>query len=784
MPFILKKDLLYLLSMLMLSLFLKPVNASITEDNVSDESSIDFACPAPSGLNLISVGLDSAEIGWTTGGATDWQIDWGPVGFTPGSGAMNTNNNPYLISGLDSNVCYDVYVRDSCAPGDVSQWVGPLTFCTISCPNSCIYKLKLRDQIGGWDGSMLRVTMGNLVRDFTLGTNKTEEEFSFPVCDGLNIDLTWVSNATANDNSVSFDLLDPSEQVIFTQGAYPASNLFSFTVNCTTPSCFIPDSLGVTFTTSNSALIYWASGGANDWQIEVKECGQQTRSIPIISPNSNPFFITGLDAGTCYDFFVRDSCGVADVSTWSLPISLITLCDTIYNAPYTETFDGSNWVAEVGFGHENSIIDPCWERTVLPSYTNTWVPRKGVESSLASIVPTFDVNVGASGNYMYLNNGGSVGDSSFFVSPQVDLNSLTSPELQFWYHRYELNASDLDVEISNNNGLSWSSSVFSLSGQTQTSINSSWLEARVDLSTYTNDTIQVRFKATSVINACCGNQSIDNISIVEKCVAPSSLQVDSVGTWFANVSWLSSNSNFEIEYDTVGFILGSGTNVSNSSINNEYFIKGLMPNTCYDVYIRDSCAASGNSVWVGPLSFCTTTCTTPSVIFSVIPPLPAPGQTTFSFDATGTIADSLFWDFDDGNTNPNGSLMETHTYTSASNGGVVVKLTACNKCTETIDSCRTTSRSILINGIGTQEYLLSNIEIYPNPNNGEGVVVLKDNYKEVEVSIVNSIGQVVSSNTYNNVEQFDFKISSSPGLYSVHIVLDKHSSIVFKVLKN
>lgn len=96
------------------------------------------SCIEPSTLTADNITAAAAELGWTENGtATLWNIEWGTVGFTPGSGTMVTGAtaNPYLLSGLASETNYEFYVQADCGGGDTSSWTGPFSFTTlISCP--------------------------------------------------------------------------------------------------------------------------------------------------------------------------------------------------------------------------------------------------------------------------------------------------------------------------------------------------------------------------------------------------------------------------------------------------------------------------------------------------------------------------------------------------------------------------------------------------------------------------------------------------------------------------
>jgi parallel beta-helix repeat protein len=74
----------------------------------------------------------SATLSWTDSSAvSNYIIEWGPCGFTQGTGApMDTvAGNTWSINTLDDATCYDFYIQSDCmsSNGSVSPWVGPIT---------------------------------------------------------------------------------------------------------------------------------------------------------------------------------------------------------------------------------------------------------------------------------------------------------------------------------------------------------------------------------------------------------------------------------------------------------------------------------------------------------------------------------------------------------------------------------------------------------------------------------------------------------------------------------
>jgi hypothetical protein len=89
-------------------------------------------CPQPILLNVVSSTLNQAVIDWTPGGSeTQWQIEYGPQGFTPGTGTLvYTTAHPYTIASLTPYSFYQARVRAVCTPGDSSFWTPSVSWNT------------------------------------------------------------------------------------------------------------------------------------------------------------------------------------------------------------------------------------------------------------------------------------------------------------------------------------------------------------------------------------------------------------------------------------------------------------------------------------------------------------------------------------------------------------------------------------------------------------------------------------------------------------------------------
>jgi hypothetical protein len=97
--------------------------------------------PAPPVLTFVDATYFTADISWTTtGNETSWNIEYGPVGFTPGSGTtVVATASPYTLTGLAAETAYDVYITTICGPNPQASAVLEITtnFGFSTFDNSC-----------------------------------------------------------------------------------------------------------------------------------------------------------------------------------------------------------------------------------------------------------------------------------------------------------------------------------------------------------------------------------------------------------------------------------------------------------------------------------------------------------------------------------------------------------------------------------------------------------------------------------------------------------------------
>lgn len=106
----------------------------IEDDNGFQSSPISVVIgqPAPpANLSLVDANYYSADISWTTTGAeTSWDVEYGPTGFTPGTGTIvNVTTTPFTtLTGLTADTDYQFYVTPVCGINPATA--GPAAFST------------------------------------------------------------------------------------------------------------------------------------------------------------------------------------------------------------------------------------------------------------------------------------------------------------------------------------------------------------------------------------------------------------------------------------------------------------------------------------------------------------------------------------------------------------------------------------------------------------------------------------------------------------------------------
>jgi len=273
--------------------------------------------------------------------------------------------------------------------------------------------------------------------------------------------------------------------------------------------------------------------------------------------------------------------------------------------PYMEDFEGSTWVATAGTSGDT--IDGCWDRTPTSYPPFAWLAHTGGTGSSG----TGPSGAHSGSNYMFTeSSSGTTGALAELVMPPFNMTALTNPELSFFYHFFGSNIDRMYVEISTDGGTIWTK-IDSIVGQGQVGNTDPYMKKIVNLSAYKALPMMIKFNAKRG-SSFASDYAIDDVVIADiSCPQPGIpmlLNATTTSIEFYYTSGGSANAN--VEYDTVGFIPGTGNFMAVT--NDTVLISGLTAGTQYDIYVRDSCGTGDVSFWSGPLATNTLVCDTSS----------------------------------------------------------------------------------------------------------------------------------------------------------------------------
>ncbi|MBR4535496.1 MAG: fibronectin type III domain-containing protein [Bacteroidales bacterium] len=360
------------------------------------------SCPKPTQVHAVNVTTNTVELGWTeNGSATSWVIEYGPAGFTLGTGTTETaTTNPYTISGLTASTSYDFYIRSDCGGGDYSNYSSGYSTATACDAINQLPYTEDFDSYGTGEGHYpncwgkintyssdrpycntsnhyagtaslyfytgssgtyniavtppfdASIPVNTLQATFMYRANGTSDKLIVGVMTNPVDASTFVpidtiipasSATTWVEKEVVFYNYNGSGQYIAFKNAYTTTIAYAYIDNLSIdliPSCPKPQHLQALNSTTSSIELGWNEvGSATSWEIAYGAPGfdPDGTDANLVTATSNPFTINNLNNSTTYEFYVRALCGGSDVSYWSTNLQTSTTMIPT-SLPYTADF--------------------------------------------------------------------------------------------------------------------------------------------------------------------------------------------------------------------------------------------------------------------------------------------------------------------------------------------------------------------------------------------------------------------------------------------------------------
>ena len=143
-----------------------------------------------------------------------------------------------------------------------------------------------------------------------------------------------------------------------------------------------------------------------------------------------------------------------------------------------------------------------------------WITDIGGTSS-TNTGPGVDHNPGtASGKYLYVESScsgtGYPNMTANLLTPQIDLNGANSMQFEFWYHMYGQSMGMMHVDISLDNGVTWTNDITPPFTDNQ----DLWQQKTVDLGAYSNQIVTLRIRFITGTNFY-SDAAIDDVLIYD-----------------------------------------------------------------------------------------------------------------------------------------------------------------------------------------------------------------------------------------------------------------------------
>jgi len=325
------------------------------------------ACPVPTNLAVSNITSNSATLNWT-GTGDSYTIEWGPAGFTPGTGTIISNvvGNSYVLN-VPAAGAYEFYVTSHCGADD-SLVGGPCVFLpggynsgdiptqynatpTINSTNYCtpeptitivvpagyrIASLQVQYNMTAQNGAW-KSEQRSFIYSPTLGTGEASLAVGIEDVAGTmsyNRPITFAHHQTG---SIDFVL---RAWRTWTTAGQEGCNTYNNYVNNNSwliiptfepiPSCVEPTNVTLVDVTAYTAEFSWTAGSGVEeytWYLFAQGDDPLTDDpIDFGFTETNSVTLYGLMPETTYDFYVTANCGEGNgESGYSMQSTFTTL---------------------------------------------------------------------------------------------------------------------------------------------------------------------------------------------------------------------------------------------------------------------------------------------------------------------------------------------------------------------------------------------------------------------------------------------------------------------------
>ena len=364
-----------------------------------------------------------------------------------------------------------------------------------------------------------------------------------------------------------------------------------------TEQCDLPTQFKLAAVNTTAAQLQWTATTTN-FELQYGNIGfnpSAAGGTTITITDTNSALLSGLQPNTDYHVFIRSTCNALVSSAWVGPLTISTLCNPTA-LPYHENFGYTTGAGS----YSNPDLPECWSvyqnNGVYKSYVyvDPWKNSWGSGSSDSALLH-FST---------YANTSGGSGDTTMVILPPMQGLATANHQITLSARAlYNYRVFKAEVIVGTIDSLGSIPSMHIIDTLVFNSTNYKDYSLPLLNIPYNNGRIFLMVSPQTLPGRGIGfnNVFIDQISITPYCPQPQNLAVANAYSKSAKLQWSDLATDYDIEYGPKGFIPGKGTRIIGIDTNH-YTLKGLTPNTEYDLYLRSQCTSTVVSAWTGPLS--------------------------------------------------------------------------------------------------------------------------------------------------------------------------------------
>lgn len=542
-------------------------------------------CFAPTGLTSSSITSTGAALGWSSTGATSYNIQY-KLGSATTWTTVSSTTNSYNLSGLTACSGYQFQVQSVCSGTTTSSYSTAASFQTTGC---CTVPAAL--------AATSVTSSGTVLTWSSTGATSYNVQYKLSTAAGWTTVSAPANSYTLSGLTACSTYQFQVQSVCSNTSSSAYSAAVSFQTTCT--ACSTPDQLSSVLNSSTSATVSWSNTGAGSYRLQYRRAG--TTAWTIINTTNTSQLLTGLLACNNFEWQIASVCG-STVSAFSYIASFSTSGCTNTCATVPSNLQATNLGSTSVTLTWTSVGTGTYRVQYRLQSTTSWTSKTVTTNSLSVTRLT------ACRDYVWRvrrectsSNVSQYSNTSIFKTTGCTVTGCSTPATPT---ASNISSSSAVIAWNNTGALSYKLEYKLSSAAIWTSVtvpsNSYLLSGLTACSGYN---VRVSSVCSASTSAASSTASFNTTGC---CQVPTGVAVTNTGNDSATVSWISSGASaYNIRFKKTTETTWTSLSSSSTSIR----LTGLAYCTDYSVQVQSACGNS-NSSFSSDVFFKTTGCTT------------------------------------------------------------------------------------------------------------------------------------------------------------------------------